>query len=120
MVNRTSILYKLYDYFQETTARLLFMAVRWVRCLAPFQTLSKRDQVSKMYFDHKIILNSYTFKNILFTYNLNFSYCSCKNPGKSYSCCTWHSGPSRGILALCLYVRKLENDFLEMKPRLMK
>lgn len=32
-------------WFQETTARLLFMAVRWVRCLAPFQTLSKRDQV---------------------------------------------------------------------------
>nr|CAD7402948.1 unnamed protein product [Timema cristinae] len=30
---------------QETTARLLFMAVRWVRCLAPFQTLSKRDQL---------------------------------------------------------------------------
>ncbi|KAG8225436.1 hypothetical protein J437_LFUL004436 [Ladona fulva] len=29
----------------ETTARLLFMAVRWVRCLAPFQTLSKRDQL---------------------------------------------------------------------------
>lgn len=33
-------------WLQETTARLLFMAVRWVRCLAPFQTLSKRDQVS--------------------------------------------------------------------------
>ncbi|EEZ99270.2 dissatisfaction [Tribolium castaneum] len=31
--------------FQETTARLLFMAVRWVRCLAPFQTLSKHDQL---------------------------------------------------------------------------
>ena len=30
--------------FQETTARLLFMAVRWVRCLVPFQTLSKTDQ----------------------------------------------------------------------------
>lgn len=30
--------------FQETTARLLFMAVRWVRCLVPFQTLSKADQ----------------------------------------------------------------------------
>lgn len=30
---------------QETTARLLFMAVRWVRCLAPFQTLSKHDQL---------------------------------------------------------------------------
>ncbi|XP_026679212.1 nuclear receptor subfamily 2 group E member 1-like [Diaphorina citri] len=32
-------------FLQETTARLLFMAVRWVRCLAPFQTLSKRDQL---------------------------------------------------------------------------
>lgn len=35
------------DFFfssQETTARLLFMAVRWVRCLVPFQTLSKSDQ----------------------------------------------------------------------------
>lgn len=30
---------------QETTARLLFMAVRWVRCLPPFQTLSKNDQL---------------------------------------------------------------------------
>lgn len=29
---------------QETTARLLFMAVRWVRCLVPFQTLTKTDQ----------------------------------------------------------------------------
>ena len=31
--------------FQETTARLLFMAVRWVRCIPPFQTLSKNDQL---------------------------------------------------------------------------
>lgn len=31
-------------FLQETTARLLFMAVRWVRCLVPFQTLSKSDQ----------------------------------------------------------------------------
>ncbi|XP_040576737.1 LOW QUALITY PROTEIN: protein dissatisfaction [Lepeophtheirus salmonis] len=30
---------------QETTARLLFMAVRWVKCLAPFQTLSSKDQL---------------------------------------------------------------------------
>lgn len=30
---------------QETTARLLFMAVRWVRCLPPFQTISKDDQL---------------------------------------------------------------------------
>ncbi|XP_054258478.1 protein dissatisfaction-like [Macrosteles quadrilineatus] len=34
-----------WEVLQETTARLLFMAVRWVRCLAPFQTLSKRDQL---------------------------------------------------------------------------
>ncbi|PNF28626.1 hypothetical protein B7P43_G09392 [Cryptotermes secundus] len=34
-----------FHYKKETTARLLFMAVRWVRCLAPFQTLSKRDQL---------------------------------------------------------------------------
>jgi nuclear receptor subfamily 2 group A len=33
-----------WDVLQETTARLLFMAVRWVRCLVPFQTLSKSDQ----------------------------------------------------------------------------
>ena len=33
------------DSPQETTARLLFMAVRWVKCLAPFQTLSLRDQL---------------------------------------------------------------------------
>ncbi|XP_046414267.1 protein dissatisfaction [Neodiprion virginianus] len=34
-----------WEVLQETTARLLFMAVRWVRCLAPFQTLSKNDQL---------------------------------------------------------------------------
>lgn len=33
-----------WDVLQETTARLLFMAVRWVKCLVPFQTLSKADQ----------------------------------------------------------------------------
>lgn len=33
-----------WEVLQETTARLLFMAVRWVRCLVPFQTLSKTDQ----------------------------------------------------------------------------
>ena len=33
-----------WEVLQETTARLLFMAVRWVRCLLPFQTLSKNDQ----------------------------------------------------------------------------
>ena len=39
-----------WDSIQETTARLLFMAVRWVKCLVPFQTLSVRDQVCT-YFD---------------------------------------------------------------------
>ena len=34
-----------WENLQETTARLLFMAVRWVKCLVPFQTLSVRDQV---------------------------------------------------------------------------
>ncbi|XP_021917928.1 nuclear receptor subfamily 2 group E member 1 [Zootermopsis nevadensis] len=34
-----------WEVLQETTARLLFMAVRWVQCLAPFQTLSTRDQL---------------------------------------------------------------------------
>ncbi|XP_050094833.1 protein dissatisfaction-like [Anopheles aquasalis] len=33
-----------WEILQETTARLLFMSVRWVRCLIPFQTLSKSDQ----------------------------------------------------------------------------
>uniref|UniRef100_A0A182NUZ5 NR LBD domain-containing protein n=1 Tax=Anopheles dirus TaxID=7168 RepID=A0A182NUZ5_9DIPT len=33
-----------WEILQETTARLLFMSVRWVRCLIPFQTLSKNDQ----------------------------------------------------------------------------
>lgn len=32
------------DWTQETSARLLFMAVRWVRWLTPFQTLSRNDQ----------------------------------------------------------------------------
>ena len=35
-----------WDLFHETTARLLFMVVRWVHGLAPYQTLSSRDQVS--------------------------------------------------------------------------
>ena len=34
-----------WENLQETAARLLFMAVRWVKCLAPFQTLSLKDQV---------------------------------------------------------------------------
>ncbi|XP_012286480.1 nuclear receptor subfamily 2 group E member 1 [Orussus abietinus] len=34
-----------WEVLQETTARLLFMSVRWVRCLGPFQTLSKEDQL---------------------------------------------------------------------------
>uniref|UniRef100_A0A1A9X285 NR LBD domain-containing protein n=1 Tax=Glossina brevipalpis TaxID=37001 RepID=A0A1A9X285_9MUSC len=34
-----------WEMLQETTARLLFMAVRWVKCLMPFQTLSRSDQV---------------------------------------------------------------------------
>ncbi|CAG7785389.1 unnamed protein product, partial [Allacma fusca] len=34
-----------WEALQETSARLLFMAVRWVKCLGPFQTLSKRDQL---------------------------------------------------------------------------
>lgn len=32
-------------FSQETSARLLFMAVRWVRCLAPFQALTASDQL---------------------------------------------------------------------------
>ncbi|XP_065156824.1 protein dissatisfaction [Atheta coriaria] len=40
-----SLITPTWDILQETTARLLFMAVRWVRCLAPFQTLSKHDQL---------------------------------------------------------------------------
>ena len=34
-----------WETLQETAARLLFMAVRWAKCLAPFQTLSSGDQV---------------------------------------------------------------------------
>ena len=37
-----------WESIQETTARLLFMAVRWVKCLVPFQTLSVRDQVGNL------------------------------------------------------------------------
>lgn len=33
-----------YELLQETSARLLFMAVRWVRWLTPFQTLCRTDQ----------------------------------------------------------------------------
>ncbi|XP_041988451.1 protein dissatisfaction, partial [Aricia agestis] len=34
-----------WELLQETSARLLFMAVRWVRCLAPFQALAPGDQL---------------------------------------------------------------------------
>ncbi|XP_075974553.1 nuclear receptor dissatisfaction [Anticarsia gemmatalis] len=34
-----------WELLQETSARLLFMAVRWVRCLAPFQALAASDQL---------------------------------------------------------------------------
>ncbi|XP_026315451.1 photoreceptor-specific nuclear receptor [Hyposmocoma kahamanoa] len=34
-----------WELLQETSARLLFMAVRWVRCLAPFQALAPSDQL---------------------------------------------------------------------------
>lgn len=34
-----------FHVLQETSARLLFMAVRWVRCLAPFQALAPQDQL---------------------------------------------------------------------------
>ncbi|XP_015590256.2 nuclear receptor subfamily 2 group E member 1 isoform X2 [Cephus cinctus] len=34
-----------WEILQETTARLLFMAVRWVRWLAPFRTLAEPDQL---------------------------------------------------------------------------
>lgn len=33
------------ESLQEITARLLFMVIRWVKCLPTFQTLSKTDQV---------------------------------------------------------------------------
>ena len=34
----------IFNWIQETSARLLFMAVRWVRWLTPFQTLCRTDQ----------------------------------------------------------------------------
>ncbi|KAL2738090.1 protein dissatisfaction-like isoform X4 [Vespula maculifrons] len=34
-----------WEMFEEITARLLFMVVRWVRCLPPFQALPKDDQL---------------------------------------------------------------------------
>lgn len=44
LLSLTQIRFSISFTKQETTARLLFMAVRWVRCLVPFQTLSKTDQ----------------------------------------------------------------------------
>jgi hypothetical protein len=52
-------------FFKETTARLLFMAVRWVRCLAPFQTLSKRDQVGDLIFVYKGLILRIEFSQLL-------------------------------------------------------
>jgi hypothetical protein len=34
-----------WENLQESAARLLFMAVRWAKCLAPFQNLPQADQV---------------------------------------------------------------------------
>ena len=34
-----------WETLQEATARLLFMAIKWVKCLAPFQSLTLSDQV---------------------------------------------------------------------------
>ena len=42
-----------WETLQETAARLLFMAVRWAKCLAPFQTLSSSDQVSEHCFSRQ-------------------------------------------------------------------
>lgn len=46
-----------WEMLQETTARLLFMAVRWVKCLMPFQTLSKNDQHLLLQVGYQSILN---------------------------------------------------------------
>lgn len=64
---------------QETTARLLFMAVRWVRCLAPFQTLSKHDQVGNNNTSViGMIMNLHQVLNtsiLLIFFNLNINKC---------------------------------------------
>ena len=69
-----------WENLQETAARLLFMAVRWAKCLAPFQTLSEGDQVSC-------------------SHSLTISYspspcrcCCCRSAGRTCSCCTSASG----------------------------
>lgn len=51
---------------QEITARLLFMVIRWVKCLPTFQTLTKTDQVSHIYivFKPKKISCTYIFLSI--------------------------------------------------------
>ena len=45
--NKSLLITPSWENLQENAARLLFMAVRWVKCLAPFQTLSLKDQVNK-------------------------------------------------------------------------
>lgn len=37
-----------WDSVHEVTARLLFMVIRWVKCLPTFRTLSKNDQVARL------------------------------------------------------------------------
>ena len=34
-----------WETLQEATARLLFVAIKWVKCLGPFQSLALSDQV---------------------------------------------------------------------------
>ena len=93
-----------WENIQETAARLLFMAVRWVKCLAPFQTLSLKDQVD-LYFlsERKQIILSSVVLGLIFKVEFLFilrSFFCFKNLGKICSFCTCPNGPFLGILVI--------------------
>ncbi|CAN7988959.1 unnamed protein product, partial [Ixodes hexagonus] len=58
---------------QEVTARLLFMVIRWVKCLPTFQTLSKGDQASGRPDGGTVTLLEESWKDLFLLYMAQWS-----------------------------------------------
>ena len=103
LTNRSLLITPSWENIQETAARLLFMAVRWVKCLAPFQTLSLKDQV-KIQLKMDILFlkkNKVTREKPIFHVSKYLSFCSfccCKSLGKICSFCICRNGRFHGTL----------------------
>ena len=102
LTNRSLLITPSWENIQETAARLLFMAVRWVKCLAPFQTLSLKDQVKVQLKVNILFLKiKWLEKNQSFMFQiiyLFFSFCCCKSLGKICSFCICRNGRFHGTL----------------------